>query len=175
VFVSDGGHWDNSGVVELLRRRCRTIFAVDASVDEFRLGNMLRAIALARSELGVEFDANGTLLESRSPVEKIRFTYPDDTAGSPANYLILLRTHISPEMPSDLVALGTSRGAFPCHSTANQFLSAHDVDAYIALGRWLLQRGLTIADLLPPESRITNNHKVAELGAVADGSAGRTR
>ena len=157
VFVSDGGHWDNSGVVELLRRRCRTVFAVDASVDESRLGNLLRVIALARSELGVEFEADGTLLESNLPVEKIRFSYPDDTVDSPAGYLILLRTHISPEMPSDLVALGASRGAFPRHSTLNQFLRAREVDAYVALGRWLLQRGLAAADLLPPETAVARS------------------
>lgn len=152
IFVSDGGHWDNSGVVELLRRRCRIIFAVDASIDEYRLANLLRMIALARSELGVEFEADGSLLKSRAPVEKIRFSYPEDTVDSPANYLILLRTHISPEMPGDIVALATGRSVFPRHSTLNQFLLARDVDAYIALGRWLFQRGLGSADLLPSQS-----------------------
>lgn len=153
LFVSDGGHWDNSGIVELLRRRCRIVFAVDASIDEYRLGNLLRTIALARSELGVEFEADGTLLESRSPIEKIPFSYPEDTADSPANYLILMRTHISQEMPSDLVALAAARGGFPRHSTLNQFLRAREVDAYIALGRWLFQHGLGIADLMPPEAQ----------------------
>ncbi|GIH21815.1 hypothetical protein Aph01nite_01250 [Acrocarpospora phusangensis] len=149
IFISDGGHWDNSGVVELLRRRCRTVFAVDASVDEFRLGNALRMISLARAELGVEFDADGLLLESRAPVLKIPFRYPDDTEDDPEAYLILMRSHISKDMPSDLVALAADRTAFPRHSTLNQFLAARDVDAYIALGRWLFQRGLVAADLIP--------------------------
>ncbi|MEV0388864.1 hypothetical protein [Nonomuraea sp. NPDC050643] len=153
LFVSDGGHWDNSGVVELLRRRCRTIFAVDASVDEFRLGNVLRMIALARTELGVEFEADGLLLEAHDPVVRIRFTYPDDTPDSPAGYLILLRTHITQDMPSDLVALATDRTGFPRHSTLNQFLRARDVDAYVTLGRWLFQHGLAEADLLPAQAR----------------------
>ncbi|WP_043622728.1 hypothetical protein [Nonomuraea candida] len=149
LFVSDGGHWDNSGVVELLRRRCRTIFAVDASVDEYRLGNVLRLIALARTELGVEFEADGLLLESHDPVVRIRFAYPDDTPDSPSGYLILLRTHINQEMPSDIVALATDRTGFPRHNTLNQFLRARDVDAYVTLGRWLFQHGLAAADLLP--------------------------
>jgi hypothetical protein len=164
LFVSDGGHWDNSGVVELLRRRCRTIFAVDASIDEYRLGNLLRMIALARSELGVEFEADGRLLTSRSPIEKIRFSYPTDTVDSPVNYLILVRTHISQEMPSDLVALAAGRGAFPRHSTFNQFLRARDVDAYIALGRWLFQRGLGSADLMPAETIGANDHLYQRAG-----------
>ncbi|HZO65445.1 MAG TPA: hypothetical protein VFB74_10615 [Kribbellaceae bacterium] len=149
VFVSDGGHWDNSGIVELLRRRSRTIFAVDASVDSRRLGNLLRMIALARSELGVEFRADGSLLDSVEPVLRIPFVYPDDTATSPANYLILLRTHINARMPSDLVALAIGRDAFPRHATLNQFLMARDVDAYVALGRWLFKEGVLLADLPP--------------------------
>jgi hypothetical protein len=163
VFISDGGHWDNSGVVELLRRRCRTIFAVDASIDEFRLGNLLRLIALARTELGVEFEADGLLLESHDPVVRIRFGYPDDTPDSPAGYLILLRTHIDRNMPSDLVALATDRTGFPRHSTLNQFLCARDVDAYIALGRWLFQQGLNEADLLPSHTHAVRGSQRAGL------------
>jgi hypothetical protein len=159
VFVSDGGHWDNLGVVELLRRRCRTVFALDASVDEHRVGNLLRVIALARTELGVEFEADGRLLTSHEPVERIPFRYPDDTPDSPASYLVIMRTHVSEEMPSDLVALAADRAAFPRHSTLNQFLSARDVDAYVALGRWLLARGLAAADLPPgaPGGRVARN------------------
>ncbi|WP_049565882.1 hypothetical protein [Nonomuraea sp. SBT364] len=153
LFVSDGGHWDNSGVVELLRRRCRTVFAVDASVDDLRLGNALRLISLARAELGVEFEADGRLLASHAPVVTIKFSYPDDTADSPAGNLVLLRTHISADMPSDLVALATDGSGFPRHSTLNQFLGARDVDAYVALGRWLFQRGLVAADLPPADVR----------------------
>ncbi|MEV0620063.1 hypothetical protein AB0I81_42560 [Nonomuraea sp. NPDC050404] len=179
LFVSDGGHWDNSGVVELLRRRCRTIFAVDASVDEFRLGNVLRMIALARTELGVEFEADGLLLESHEPVLRIRFAYPDDTPDSPSGYLILLRTHINQEMPSDLVALATDRTGFPRHSTLNQFLRARDVDAYITLGRWLFQHGLAAADLLPAQAPAVGGLPAGgvTVGGVSAGgvqSAGRT-
>jgi hypothetical protein len=34
----------------------------------------------------------------------------------------------------------------------NQFLRAREVDAYVALGRWLLGQGLAAADLLPSTS-----------------------
>ncbi|MBI3230989.1 MAG: patatin-like phospholipase family protein, partial [Burkholderiales bacterium] len=46
VYLSDGGHFENLGVYELVRRRCRLIVVVDASADgemEFEdLGNMIR-------------------------------------------------------------------------------------------------------------------------------------
>ena len=33
LYVTDGGHWDNLGLVELLRRGCRYVVCVDASGD----------------------------------------------------------------------------------------------------------------------------------------------
>ena len=53
-YVSDGGHWENLGLTELLRRRCTHIVAVDAS-GSASLADIGRAMAVARAELGVEF------------------------------------------------------------------------------------------------------------------------
>ena len=33
VYLTDGGHIENLGIYELLRRRCRVIIAVDAEAD----------------------------------------------------------------------------------------------------------------------------------------------
>jgi hypothetical protein len=33
VYLSDRGHFENLGVYEMLRRRCRTIVAIDAGCD----------------------------------------------------------------------------------------------------------------------------------------------
>jgi hypothetical protein len=55
LYVTDGGHWENLGLVELMRRGCTEIYCFDASGDDvdtfFTLGE---AIALARTELGIE-------------------------------------------------------------------------------------------------------------------------
>lgn len=48
VYLSDGGHFDNLGLYEMVRRRCRFILIVDAGYDpnfEFEdLGNAVRKI-----------------------------------------------------------------------------------------------------------------------------------
>lgn len=55
LLVTDGGHYDNLGLMELLRRRCKVIYCIDASDASQPLVNALSgAIALAREELGVE-------------------------------------------------------------------------------------------------------------------------
>src|SRR5688572_33341177 len=53
LYVSDGGHYDNLGLVELLRRGCRTIYCFDAGGGRTS-GALADAIALARTELNVE-------------------------------------------------------------------------------------------------------------------------
>lgn len=55
VHVSDGGHWENLGLVELLRRRCTHIVVMDASAGaRSSLTDIGRAAAVARAELGVD-------------------------------------------------------------------------------------------------------------------------
>lgn len=55
LFVTDGGHYENLGLVELLRRGCTRIYCFDASGGE-RFDALGDAVALARSELGVEIE-----------------------------------------------------------------------------------------------------------------------
>jgi hypothetical protein len=55
LLCTDGGHYDNLGLTELLRRRCKLIYCIDASGASQPLADALAgAITLAREELGVE-------------------------------------------------------------------------------------------------------------------------
>lgn len=60
LFVTDGGHYENLGLVELLRRGCTEIYCFDASNDN-RFSVLGDAVALARSEVGaqIEIDPSG--------------------------------------------------------------------------------------------------------------------
>ena len=55
INLSDGGHFDNLGLYEAIRRNCRYIVAVDASYDpDGRHLDLARAERLIRIDLGVE-------------------------------------------------------------------------------------------------------------------------
>ncbi|MEO1714382.1 MAG: hypothetical protein AAFU60_13705, partial [Bacteroidota bacterium] len=55
VNISDGGHIENLGVYELLRRKCRLILAVDGGADpNFIFSDLENLTIRARNELGVE-------------------------------------------------------------------------------------------------------------------------
>ncbi len=55
INISDGGHIENLGVMELLRRQCRLIIAVDAGADpSFSFGDLTNLTIRARNELGLD-------------------------------------------------------------------------------------------------------------------------
>lgn len=64
VYLSDGGHIENLGLYELLRRKCSTIVVVDAEADpQMRFGSFITLQIYARIDLGVRISL---------PVEGIR-------------------------------------------------------------------------------------------------------
>ena len=57
VYVTDGGHWENLGMVEALRRGCRNVWVLSAAGDGAdSFSTIGEAIALAREELGVKIE-----------------------------------------------------------------------------------------------------------------------
>lgn len=57
INLSDGGHFDNLGVYEMVRRECKLIVASDASADaEGSYDDLGRTLSLIRTDFGVECD-----------------------------------------------------------------------------------------------------------------------
>ena len=57
VYISDGGHFENLGLYELVRRRCRFIVACDAGMDPgFEFEDLGNAIRKCKVDLGVSID-----------------------------------------------------------------------------------------------------------------------
>jgi hypothetical protein len=55
VYLSDGGHFDNLAIDELVRRWCKYITACDADADSgMTFGDLGNAIPKCRSDFGVE-------------------------------------------------------------------------------------------------------------------------
>ena len=78
LYVSDGGHWENLGLVELLRRGCTEIYCISAAGDgPEAFGTLGEALALAREVLGVEFDIDVSPLRATgAPPEQGRVFLP---------------------------------------------------------------------------------------------------
>jgi hypothetical protein len=57
VYLSDGGHFENLGLYEMVLRRCHTIVVIDADADgSYTFDNLGGAIRKIRIDLGIQID-----------------------------------------------------------------------------------------------------------------------
>lgn len=155
IYVSDGGHWENLGLVELLRRGCSKIVCIDGSGGDAKtFGTLSEAIALARADLGVKIDID---LHSMIPDDenglsdqgyaKGRIEFPNQKLGT----LLYIRTVIPCSAPQDLKTYASVNKKFPNDPTSDQLFNERKFESYRALGRHNMQQALLCAGLEPTE------------------------
>ena len=88
IYVTDGGHYENLGLVEALRRGATEIIVFDASGDApHSWGAFGQAVETARADLGVQVDLDPTPMtppsDGRTPTLVVEgsCTYPDGVRG----------------------------------------------------------------------------------------------
>ena len=155
VNVSDGGHFENLGLYELVRRRCRYIVVSDSEADP-KLGfeGLGGAIRKCRADFGVEITINPDPIRlaagrSRSHCVVGTVTYPEteagyaaDACGRPAStaparatgWLLYLKASFTGDEPEDVQQYHAGYAAFPHESTADQFFSESQFESYRQLG-----------------------------------------
>ncbi|MCB1001899.1 MAG: hypothetical protein KDB40_21585 [Acidimicrobiales bacterium] len=153
VYVADGGHRENLGLVELLRERPDVVFCVDASGDRpqsFR--TLAEAIELARVELGVDVDvtldllrvATGATVPLDCAAEGI-VRYPESMGGGTGR-LIYGKAQLSEAAMPELLQYGAVDARFPDYSTLDQFLTEAEHLQLVALGHHLAERMVELHD-----------------------------
>jgi hypothetical protein len=157
VNVSDGGHFENLGVYELIRRGCRFIIASDSGQDgTFGLEDLGNFIRKCRTDFGVEIEIGTDLVRDRNTkgwssthcvVGKIHYmTIPQhdpagnimyDSAGQPKHQeglLLYLKPSITGEEPFDILEYYRRVPEFPHESTSDQWFDESQFESYRRLG-----------------------------------------
>lgn len=140
--VTDGGHIENLGIYELIRRRCKYIVAVDGEYDASMtfqgLTNLQRLVAI---DLGVSIDIDLDDLRlsrdglSRSHFKFCRIRYPSDGEQPAGNgYMLYLKLSLTGNEGEFIKRYKLDEPSFPHHSTADQFFTETQFEAYRALG-----------------------------------------
>ena len=137
VYLSDGGHFDNLGVYEMLRRQCRLIAVVDATRDVNGARAALGAvIGKARIDMGVQIrmacagPAGGMPGGSADGLGVGLIRYPDGTRGA----LLVLKPTLTGDAPADVLAYHAQNRAFPNEATADQWFTEAQFESHRALG-----------------------------------------
>jgi len=143
INLSDGGHIENLGVYELLRRRCKYIVAIDGEEDAAMTFHGLATLKrLAEIDLDVRIEADLEDLRltksglSRSHFRFCRIRYPQGLRGSQDEfgYLLYVKLSLTGNEGEFIRRYRLDEPAFPHHSTADQFFSEEQFEAYRSLG-----------------------------------------
>jgi hypothetical protein len=160
VSLSDGGHFENLGVYELVRRRCALIVASDGGADpEYGFEDLAEAIRKCYTDFGAEFRFT-TKVDDIRPIEKTRLSkthfavaeiaYRDGSKGT----LVYWKSSLTDALPADIMNYYLKNDAFPHQSTADQFFDESQFESYRRLGYEVATRSLAnmrAAQTMPPQ------------------------
>jgi hypothetical protein len=143
LYITDGGHYDNLGLVEALRRRPATIIVLDASNDSENSFRALgEAVATARMDLDCEIEIDPAPMITTDGVAKIawvegKLTYADGATGT-VHFAKAVKLHGA---RLDTRVYAGRHPEFPRTGTGNQSYGEFDFEAYRQLG-WAAASGL---------------------------------
>jgi hypothetical protein len=142
VHLSDGGHFDNLGVYELIRRRCRYIVVVDAGEDtEASDDNLATLIRLVRIDFGVRITLDTSPLKLYGPDRLSKshcvigeVHYDNVDGGELPGTIVYIKISMTGDEPSDLQQYASTHSNFPHTPTADQMFDEELFECYRALG-----------------------------------------
>jgi hypothetical protein len=168
VELSDGGHFDNTGLYELVRRRTPVIILSDGGADpDATFDDFGNAIERMRVDFGIsirfhnpEFDLSGILPGSSAAIsencdrlfdEKYHLSqrgfaigdivYPD--SGDEKAFVgrfVYIKASLTRDLPGDLYAYKLANPSYPNQPTVDQFFDERQFEAYRELGYQLTRQ-----------------------------------
>ncbi len=139
--LSDGGHFENLGLYELIRRRCRYIIVGDGEQDtDMTFGSLGGAIRKSRIDFGVSIDLNPRpmfLKDGLSTTHCVvgRINYPATAdARQDVGWILYLKSSLTGDEPEDVAQYKSAHPDFPQETTANQFFTESQFESYRRLG-----------------------------------------
>jgi len=142
VYLSDGGHFENLGLYELLRRRCRLIVVVDASADgalDFEdLGNAIRKCG-TDLHIDINIDVGKIDLSKGSEFSTAhcvtgQILYEKVDQGARNGTLLYIKPSLTGTEFADVLNYRKTNKSFPHQTTADQWFDETQFESYRSLG-----------------------------------------
>ncbi len=140
INLTDGGHFENLGVYELVRRRCRFIVVVDAGCDPlYQYDDLANLLRLCWTDLGVNirfdnFDPmhpkeDSRYLSSHAMLGRIQYSKDE-----PEGVILYVKASMTGDEWPDIRQYADAHKDFPHETTADQFFDENQFEAYRHLG-----------------------------------------
>ncbi len=163
MHLSDGGHFENLALYELIRRHCRYIIVSDAGQDpEFDFTDFGRATRRVREDFGVEIEINlAPLKPDADGISKqhlaVGTIHYDGLEGTDKGTIVYFKPSMVGDEPPDVLQYRRRAPAFPHETTGDQFFDEAQWESYRRLGEHVCHAGLrmikaTLSRLGPSES-----------------------
>jgi hypothetical protein len=139
VYLTDGGHFENMGLYELIRRHCSTIVICDSEQDgDLTFQGIGMAIRKCRIDHGAEITLPLSDLEPVGDSEECAqhcipgtVRYSNGTVGQ----ILYIKSAYTKDLPADLINFRKENPTFPNTSTADQWFSESQFESYRRLGQ----------------------------------------
>jgi len=140
LHLSDGGHFENLGLYELVRRHCRYVIVSDCGADaDVAFDDLANAIRRIREDFGVEVDLD---VEPLRPDENghsaqhavVGTIHYDGLGGTDKGGVIYFKPTLTGDEPPDVLQYRTRNTTFPHESTGDQFYEEAQWESYRRLG-----------------------------------------
>ena len=171
VYLSDGGHFENLALYEMVFRRCRFIVVSDAGADpDYTFEDLGNAVRKIRIDFGIPIDFDNPVNIGRSgtadgaywATAKIRYSavdMPADSGCKEEDYdgvLVYIKPAVYGKLePRDVVNYSNLSPTFPQESSADQFFTESQFESYRALGSWIIDQ--LVANSAAPGAPATAN------------------
>lgn len=160
-YLSDGGHFENMGAYELIRRRLPFIVIIDGEADpEHAFQGLANLVRKARLDFETEIEflsepfrefglseaeecPYGSLDElrpegpqriSRKQACLAKIKYAPGNFGCDEGYLVYIKATLFPSVPADLRHYAQTNPSFPQETTIDQFFDEAQWESYRKLG-----------------------------------------
>jgi hypothetical protein len=157
VYLSDGGHFENLGLYELVRRRCQFIVASDAGADPaLTFADLGNVIQKCRTDFGIDIDVDVDQIRRRDKeghsawhcaVGRIHYG-----ENAPEGTLVYIKPSLTGDEPEDVTRYAAQHAEFPHQPTADQWFNESQFESYRALGEDIVKSifgvvGRNVSDL----------------------------
>ena len=152
VYLSDGGHFENLGLYEMVLRRCHYIVVIDAGEDpQCSFADLGEAVRKIRIDFGIsiEFDQidifprGCDVAQSQKgrncAIGRICYSVLDGP-NAPDGILIYIKPACYGNEPRDIFEYFKRSATFPHESTADQFFSESQFESYRMLGAHTMEK-----------------------------------
>ena len=189
VYLSDGGHFEDLGLYEMVRRRCRFIVVIDAGEDaDFAFGDLGNAVRKIYIDFGIRIRFGGLEAMRNRPPEKpmrresagvtdeprahipyyaigtIDYECADGSEpGCENGFILYIKPAYHGTEGAGVRSYATAHPTFPHESTTDQWFTESQFESYRSLGLDVTNDILGVEIVLPTEPRKTLRELLAEL------------